>query len=316
MELVFFGNTGFALPSAQAIKLSKHRISAVISLSDRPMGRGLSEAPTPVKEWAKSEGLELIEIDGNQMEELSSRLDSLKWDVGVVVAFGRKIPRYLLEKPPNGFINLHPSLLPRYRGAAPIQRAIMVGANLTGVTTMLMNEELDQGPILKHREEPILDEDDAETLGVRLSRIGAKILVETLDEMEEDKIKPSPQDEGNATCAPPVTKGICNIDWSIPGERIRDLVRALNPRPGAYTFLRGKRVKIWSCRLAEVPSEDAPGTLMSLGKEGLLVCTGTDCIQLEKVQMEGGAKVSAGDFSRGQRILVGEKFLQESQVSD
>ena len=315
MDLLFFGNTEFSLPSAQTILSSQHSINGVITLRDRPMGRGLSEVPTPTKEWAQGEALELIEVDGTEMENLAKRLDSMKWDAGVVVAFGRKIPQDLLEKAPRGFVNLHPSLLPRYRGAAPIQRAIMEGANLTGVTTILMNEELDQGPILMHREEPILDEDNSGTLESRMSHIGAKVLLETLDGLEMNKIKPSPQDDGKATYAPSVTKRECNIDWSMSGERVRDLVRALNPRPGAYTFFREKRVKIWLCHLTDVPSEDVPGTLMSLGKEGFLVCTGTDCIQIEKIQMEGREKVSAREFSRGHRIMVGERFLRENQVS-
>lgn len=237
--------------------------------------------------------------------------DDLEWEAGVVVAYGGLIPGWLLEARPRGFINLHPSLLPRYRGAAPVERALMNGANITGVTTIRMNERLDAGDLLLHLEEPIYDDDTAGTLSKRLSSLGARLLVKTLEELDSGGIEAVPQEEDKVTFAPPVRSAEGNIDWGQPAEMIDRLVRSLDPDPGAFTFFRGRRLKIWSVRLTDVPPEDKPGTLMNMGKEGFLVNTGTNCVLVANLQPDGKPRMSAGEFSRGQRLLIAERFTRE-----
>jgi methionyl-tRNA formyltransferase len=188
----------------------------------------------------------------------------------------------------------------------------MNGANITGVTTILMSEKLDAGDILMHQEEPIYDDDTCGTLKERLSRDGARVLVKTLDGLEGGELEAVPQEEDKATYAPPIKSSEGNIDWAQPAERIDRLVRSMNPEPGAFTFFREKRLKIWSVRLTDVPPEDEPGTLMNMGKEGFLVNTGTTCLQVVTLQPEGRSRMSAGEFSRGHRLLIGERFTGES----
>lgn len=310
MKALFFGSDAFALPTLENLHKSRHRIVGVVGRPDQPSGRGLKVAATPVVEMARKMSLPLWQPECLD-EELAGTLKDTGAEVGVVVAFGRLLSRHLLEIPPHGFINLHPSLLPRYRGAAPVERALMNGASITGVSTIRMNERLDAGDILLHREEPIYDEDDAGTLRERLAGIGAHLVPQTLDGLEAGEITPVPQEEDKATVAPPVRAAECNIDWGEPAEKIERLMRALSPEPGAYTFFRGRRVKIWSVHLTDVPPEDDPGTIMNMGKEGFLVNTGTNCLQAVTVQPEGKPRMSSGEFSRGQRLLIAERFTVE-----
>jgi methionyl-tRNA formyltransferase len=184
----------------------------------------------------------------------------------------------------------------------------MNGASITGVTTMQMNEMIDAGDILLHQEEPINEDDTTGTLRERLAHIGARLLRETLDTLEAGGVESVPQEEDYVTYAPPIRPDEGNIDWGQPAQRIDRLVRALAPAPGAYTFFRGKRLKIWSVQVTDVPPEDEPGTLMNMGKEGFLVNTGTSCLWVATLQPEGKQRMTAGEFSRGQRLLIAESF--------
>ncbi|MCG2819853.1 MAG: methionyl-tRNA formyltransferase, partial [Actinomycetia bacterium] len=287
---------------------SRHQVAGVVGLPDRRAGRGLKPVPTPVVEKARADRIALRQPMSLTREELSGVAGDPDWDVGVVVAYGGLVPRWLLEEPRYGFVNLHPSLLPRYRGAAPIKRALINGASITGVTTILMSEKIDTGDILLHQESPINDDDTGGTLSERLSTLGARLLVKTLDCLEDERVQGVPQEEEKATYAPPVKAEEGNIDWEQSGESIDRMVRALDPVPGAYTFFRGNRVKIWKTHVTDVPPEDEPGTLMNMGKEGFLVNTGTNCLQVVTVQPEGKRRMSAGEFSRGQRLLIAERF--------
>ncbi len=308
MRLIFFGSDEFALGPLTAVVESRHPVAAAVSRPDRPAGRGLASAATPFARAATDLGLDVHKPESLADPSCCAFLADIEWDLGVVVAYGGLIPSWLLELPDLGFVNLHPSLLPRYRGAAPIQRAIMNGASITGVTTIRMSERLDAGDILLNREIPIDEEDTAGTLGGRLSHAGASLLVKTLDGLEAGGLAAVPQEEDKATYAPPIRPEEGNIDWSQPAEGIDRLVRALEPAPGAYTFFRGRRLKILAVKVTDVPQEDEPGTLMSIGKEGFLVNTGTAGLRIVAVQPEGRQRMTAGEFSRGQRLQVAERF--------
>lgn len=313
MRVIFFGSDSFALEPLEQLAASRHELPLIISRPDRPAGRGLKHKGTPVVSRAEELGIPVSRPDSLAREALNDILDTVTWDAGVLVAYGGLLPAWLLDRPALGFVNLHPSLLPRYRGAAPIERALMNGASITGVTTILMDESLDSGDILVHMEVPINEDDTAGTLARRLSHAGARLLTDTLDNLEAGTIEPVPQEEDKATFAPPIRTEEGNIDWNSPAENIDRLVRALDPAPGAYTFFRGRRVKIWSVQITDVPPEDEPGTLLNMGKEGFLVNTGTSCLAVVSLQPEGRQRMTAGEFSRGQRLLVAERFSDGPQ---
>jgi methionyl-tRNA formyltransferase len=306
--VIFFGSDRFAIEPLERLLESHHQVLGVVSRPDRPSGRGLNPVPTPVTARANELRLGLWQPESLSGGDFSAVARELSWDAGVTVAYGCLVPKWLLEVPPFGFTNLHPSLLPRYRGAAPIERALMNGASITGVTTIGMNERLDAGDILLHREVPIGETDTAGTLRETLSHLGARLMVDTLDGLEGKNLEPVRQEEDKATTAPPIRPEEGNIDWGQPAEKIDRLVRALDPSPGAYTFFRGGRLKIWSVKVADVPPEDEPGTLMNMGKEGFLVNTGTSCLAIVTVQPESKSRMTAGEFSRGQRLLIAERF--------
>lgn len=308
MRSIFFGSDAFALEPLEKLAESAHEIAAVIGMPDRRAGRGLSLVSTPLVQKARELGIRVIQPANLTRQCFEGALEDLGFDVGVVVAYGGLIPRWLLARPEMGFVNLHPSLLPRYRGAAPIERALMNGASITGVTTMVMNDRLDAGDILLHREVPIGEEDTGGTLSAHLSHVGACLLVETLDALECGGLEAVPQEEDKATYAPPIGSEDAMIDWARPAEETDRLVRAMNPEPGAFTYFRGKRIKIWAVKVTDVPPEDEPGTIMNLGKEGFLVNTGSSGLQVVTLQPEGKNRMGASEFSRGQRLLIAERF--------
>lgn len=310
MRTLFFASDSFAVEPLEAVLSGGHDVLAFIGRPDRPAGRGLKHTATPAVDAARAAGLAVLQPESLEEKCLAGLIDKLEWDAGVVVAYGGLIPRWLLDAPPLGFVNLHPSLLPRYRGAAPIERAIMNGTSVTGVTTIRMDEGLDTGDILLHKEVPVTEEDDTGTLRDRLSRAGGRLLVATLDRLEDGIVTAVPQEEDKATYAPPVRPEEGEIDWAMPAETIERLMRAMSPEPGAFTCFRGRRIKIWSVRVTEVPPEDEPGTIMNLGKEGFIVNTGSTGIQVVSLQPEGKGRMTAAEFSRGQRLLIAERFAR------
>ncbi|PKQ28213.1 MAG: methionyl-tRNA formyltransferase [Candidatus Anoxymicrobium japonicum] len=314
MKLLFFASHRFAIESLELLLASRHEVIAVVGRPDMPSGRGLDPAPTPAVEEALARGLKLMQPENLSRECFSAFVEALEWDAGIVVAYGGLIPQWLLETPRFGFINLHPSLLPRYRGAAPIQRAIMNGASITGVTTIRMNEVLDAGDILMHSEARIGEDDRTGTLRDRLARIGSRVLLATIDNVEDGNVTPVAQEEDKATYAAPVLPSEVRIDWNSSAEAIDRLVRAMDPAPGAFSYFRGRRVKIWDAHVTDVPPEDEPGTIINLGKEGFMVNTGTTGLQPVKLQPEGKNRMSAAEFSRGQRLLPSERFTSDPRA--
>ncbi len=302
MDVVFFGTPDFALPTLAALA-SKHEVKAVVTQPAKPRGRRLKISPSAVKDWAGQHNIPILEPEQLRDPNLLNSIKELRPDVNVVAAYGRIIPRELLDIPRLGSINVHASLLPRYRGAAPIQRAIMDDMDKTGVTIMQMDEGMDTGDILSQGETLIEPGDNAALLTARLAEMGAELLIETLASLEAGQAQPIKQDESQATLAPPIAKEELSIDWSLPAARIVNLIRALDPAPGAHTAWRGRRLKIFKAR--DVP-HGTPTGRFEIFDETLLVGTGQDAIEVLLLQPEGKKVMGAAEFIRGYRPKTGE----------
>ncbi|CAN5697639.1 methionyl-tRNA formyltransferase [soil metagenome] len=306
MRTVFFGTPQWAVPSLEALLESDIEVAAVVTNPDRPAGRGMELRASPVKESALREGLDVLQPQRSRAPELHDSLRELTPDVATVVAYGKILPPSLLAIPRLGFVNLHFSLLPEYRGAAPVQRAVMDGRPTSGVSIMVLTEGMDEGPVLSRIEEPITPGDTAGSLGDRLAKIGSIGLVEALAAYDQGGLEPVEQDHDRATYAPKITTEEAAIDWHQPSAAIRNQVRGLNPAPGAWTVLRGKRVKVWAVE----PSAEgglAPGEL-GVANGALVAGTGDGVLELTHVQLQGKRSTSGADAARGLRLARGERF--------
>lgn len=303
------GSPYFAIPSLNLLFKAGEKIEAVVTQPDRKKGRGLTLTPPPVKIEAKRLELAVFQPERIKDERFIGLLASINPDVIVVVAYGQILPEKVLEIPVYGCINLHGSLLPKYRGAAPIQWAIIKGEKKTGVTTILMNEGMDTGGILLKEEMAIDPDDTAGTLSEKLSVIGAELLLKTLRGLESGIIKPQPQNDLSATYAPLLKKEDGRIDWKKEAEGIRNQVRGMNPWPGAYTFIEGKLIKIWDADIivgaGPGPSKGEPGRIMETNKDGILVSTGKDSILIKEVQLEGRSRTTSSSFLQGYKLKTG-----------
>jgi methionyl-tRNA formyltransferase len=307
MHILFLGTPEFAVPSLKALIGSPHRVLAVVTQPDKPRGRKLRLSPSPVKDLALAHGLECLQPESLNEEGFKDRAAELTPDACVVVAYGKLIPSWLLNLPPHGCLNVHASLLPKYRGAAPIQRAIMEGERQTGITIMLLDEGMDTGPGLKQAAVDITEDDISGTLYEKLALLGADLLRETLDEMEKDRITPIPQDDSLATYAPKIEKDEREIDWSRSAKEIRNLVRALNPTPGAFATYARLQLKVWATKVKDDFQEAPPGTVLE-AKHRLVAATASGAIELLEVQPANKDRMSGEEFSRGYRVKVGERF--------
>lgn len=309
--LVYFGTPEFAVPPLEALAGACLVPALVVSQPPRRAGRKQHMRQPPVARWAVERGLELAQPERVDASEFVDRLRALEPAVAVVVAFGQIFPRELLALPAHGCVNLHASLLPRHRGAAPVQAAIAAGDTVTGVTTMRMDEGLDTGPILLARELPIGPRERAGNLAERLAVAGGELLVETLRGLAAGEIEPVPQDEARATYARRLEKADGRIDWSLPAEAIERRLRAYDPWPGCFTLYDGERIKILQATVAEETetSEATPGTIVDLDPEALVVACGEgSALALRRVQRAGRAEVSGRDLANGLRLGVGDRF--------
>ena len=306
-NLVFCGTPAFAVPTLEKLVEAAFAVRLVVTQPDRPKGRGMELAPSPVKHRALQFELEVSQPDKiKNNEEFRVRLAAIKPDTIVVVGYGRIIPQWMIDLPPLGNLNLHASLLPRYRGAAPIQWAIARGESVTGVTTMRIDAGLDTGDILLQKEIPIAPDDTAETLGPRMAAIGADLMVETLRGLRAGTIHPQPQDHAKATLAPILKKEDGRIDFHLAAQEILNRLRGFQPWPGAYTSFRGKNLHIWVARAVERTL--AEGEIV-VDEGGLLVgCGSRTALRLLELQIEGKKRVPAADFVRGYRLQSGEKL--------
>ncbi|MCJ7496547.1 MAG: methionyl-tRNA formyltransferase [candidate division Zixibacteria bacterium] len=310
------GSPEFALPSLELLLNSKHQIAGIVTQPDKPRGRGLKLLPSPVKEFAERHNLSEIGSTGKVLtpddlksEEFYQALNELKPDLIAVVAF-RILPERIFSLPPSGTINLHASLLPKYRGAAPINWAIIKGEKITGLTTFFIQKKVDTGGIILQKEVVIYPEETYGELSSRLSRIGAELLLETIDLIEKRKVKTYPQNDLEVSSAPKITEELCRIDWSKSAEEINNLIRGLSPQPGAFTFLRGKLLKVYKTKVEtdENSSTEFGKIIKTDQKSGLLVQTQRGILRVKELQLEGKKKLGAEEFLRGYRIEVGEKL--------
>jgi methionyl-tRNA formyltransferase len=307
LSLVFCGTPAFAVPTLEKLAASGFHVRLVVTQPDRPKGRGLELVASPVKKSALQLGLPITQPDKIKVnDEFRAQLTALKPDAIVVVGYGRIIPQWMLDLPRLGNINLHASLLPKYRGAAPIQWAIARGETVTGVTTMRLNAGLDTGDILLQREIPIAPDDTAETLAPRLAAIGADLTIETLRGLDAGTIHPRPQDHAHATLAPILKKEDGRVDFSLSAPEIFNRIRGFQPWPGVYTKFRGKNLHIWKAS----PTSNAlpPAQLQVVGHRLLAGCGGNSSLELLEVQLEGKQRMSASDFLNGYRPNPGEQL--------
>lgn len=308
LRLVFLGTPEFAVPTLEACVEAGHTVAAVYTQPDRPKGRGHALAAPPVKEAALRLGLEVRQPLKVRAPEVVEELRALGADAMVVVGYGQIIPQAIIDLPRLGIINVHASLLPRYRGAAPIQWAIARGENRTGVTTMMIDAGLDTGAMLLKAETDIGPEDTALDLAPRLALMGADLLVRTLAGLEGGTITPVPQDNAEATLAPILKREDGLIDWTCVGFEIHNRARGFLPWPGAWTTFRGQRFQIWRCRRTEIESGYRPGILFSEGRRLLASCGVGEVLELLEVQVEGRKRVSSADFLNGFRLEPGERL--------
>jgi methionyl-tRNA formyltransferase len=301
MKLVFMGTPAFAVPTLESAAAAGHEIAAVFTQPDRPKGRGQKESMPPVKESALRLGLPVFQPERVRRPGVVEQLRLMNPEAMVVVGYGQIIPQAILDIPPKGIVNVHASLLPKYRGAAPIQWAIACGEARTGVTTMKIDAGLDTGGMLLKWETEINSEETAIELSERLAQAGAGLLVETLANL--DNIRPEPQDELQAGYAPILKKEDGHIDWSLRGRDILNRVRGFLPWPGCYGFLRGQRLHVWKARPAEL--DLAPGRLLTQDRRLYAGCGG-GAIELLEVQLEGKKRMDAAAFLNGYPLKAGE----------
>jgi methionyl-tRNA formyltransferase len=306
MRVLFFGTAEFAVASLERLLEDRRfEVVAVVTQPDRLQGRGRRMVFSPVKQAALQVGLPVLQPQRVRSADFLEQARSLQPDVLALAAFGQIIPQSLLDLPPLGPINVHGSLLPAYRGAAPIQHALWNGETTTGVTTMWMEAALDTGDILLQREVPIEPDDTTGTLTPKLAEVGAQLLVETLVLLERGACPRIPQDHARATYAPAITPEDSRVRWEEPAERVRNRIRALSPRPGVFATFRGKRIKLWRAQV-EPQRTGEPGRVLAVTRDGVTVGTGAAAVTLQEVQPESGRRMAASDWARGARVSVGD----------
>ncbi|MEN2985214.1 MAG: methionyl-tRNA formyltransferase [Thermodesulfovibrionaceae bacterium] len=299
--LIFFGTPEFAIPTLNALINNSEKILLVVTQPDRPKGRGQKIQPSEVKKVALYYNLPVIQPEKLRDESFLSKINSLNPEFAVVVAYGKILPKELLQIPKYGCINLHASLLPKYRGPAPIQWAIIKGEKVTGVTTMLIDEGLDTGPIFLQKQLEISEEDNALTLSKKLSEVGAELIVETLNKIRKGQIQPKPQ-VGEPSYAPTLKKEDGKINWNTSAKEIFNLVRGTYPWPCAYSFLKGERIKIIKAKVLEGKAQ--PGLIVK-AKDELVVGTAEGLLKIIMLQPEAKRVMTAKDFILGRRINEG-----------
>ena len=308
MNVIFAGTPEFSAVSLQSLVDAGYRVPLVITQPDRRAGRGMSVSKSEVKEMATDLGIETYQPPSLKSPEVLEKLKSVNADLMIVVAFGQIVPKSILDVFRFGCINVHASLLPRWRGAAPIQRAIMAGDTETGVCIMRMAEGLDTGPVFLERRLPIDNVDTSGTLHNKLAHLGAEALIQSLTILSDENL-PIAQKDTHATYAHKIRTNDARIDWSANASDINRLVRAMNPVPGAYTFFGDTRIKIWETRVVDFDNQkDLPGTVIELTQEGFLVSCGSGTLKIMFIQKAGGRKVSASEYVRASNLELGYEF--------
>ncbi len=313
MRIVFMGTPDFSVPVLDALIEAGHEIAGVVTQPDKPKGRGKAVAMTPVKEKALEHGLSVYQPLKVRTPEFVQVLRELKPDVTVVVAFGQILTKEVLDIPPLGCVNVHASLLPKYRGAAPIQWAVIDGEKETGVTTMMMDEGIDTGDMLEKEIVPIEDEETGDSLHDKLMAAGARLIVSTLKKIQDGTIERTPQTDEETCYARMLKKDMGDVDWSLDAHAIERLVRGLNSWPGTYTKWNGKTVKIWKAKAVDREYEGALGEAVYVDKETILVKTGKGCLSLLELQPEGKKRMAADAFLRGYQVDLHTVFQSQKE---
>lgn len=304
-KIVFMGTPKFAVPALRALHKNGQEVALVVTQPDRSKGRGRKVFPPPVKEEALGLGYEVIQPDSVQTAVFANVMAKLQPDIVIVVAFGRIIPRNILALPKIATINIHASLLPKYRGPAPIQWAVINGESETGVTLILMDEGLDTGDILLSSKVAIGPDDTSGTLHDRLADLGANLLIQALKLFETDGITPIPQDHTRATYAPLLKKNDGRMDWKMPAEPLEAFIRGMSPWPGAFTFHGDKRLKIFKAVPIQTDIAESPGTVIKGFPDELRVATGKGALSIIEIQAGSGKRLSIADFLRGYHLPAG-----------
>jgi methionyl-tRNA formyltransferase len=307
MRIIFAGTPPFSVPALEALKNAGHEIALVLTQPDRPSGRGMKATASAVKLLAQNHKFALLQPHSLKQPELHAQLNTIGADVMVVVAYGLILPSSVLNIPRLGCLNIHASLLPRWRGAAPIQRAILAGDRKTGITIMQMDQGLDTGDILLQRSIEIIQDDTSQTLHDKLALLGALCIVDTLAHLPERKLSAIPQNETTAIYAPKLEKEEAEIDWRLSAERISHAIRAFNPRPGAYSRIHGFSMKIWQASVS-TDTHGKPGEIIAAGSNGIAVACGKGALVLEVVQRPGAKKLKAAEFLSGHPLQPGDRF--------
>ncbi|WP_302381948.1 methionyl-tRNA formyltransferase [Anaerotignum lactatifermentans] len=305
MRVIFMGTPDFAVPSLEAL-LTKHEVVLVVTQPDKPKGRGKKMVPTPVKTCALEHGIPVLQPEKVKEPEFVEQLRSYEPDLIAVTAFGQILSEPILEMPKYGCINVHGSLLPKYRGAAPMQWSIIDGEKVTGITTMYMAKGLDSGDMLLKAEVEITDEDTFATIHDKMAVTGANLLLDTLDQLEAGTLERIPQDHDAATYAPMITKETGHIDWSKNRQDIINLIRGLNPVPAAYTIYEEEVLKIFGAVISDVQTDDAAnGEIVAVVKKGFVVKCGDGCLLITEVQARGGKRMMTDAYLRGHAMKEG-----------
>ncbi len=307
-RLLFMGTPEFAVPVLKALIESEDEVVAVVTQPDKPAGRGKKLTPPPVKRLAEETGLKVWQPHKLKEEAFLKDLQALEPDAIVVAAYGKILPKVVLELPKHGCINVHASLLPKFRGAAPINWAIIAGEKETGITIMQMDEGMDTGDIILQEAIPIGPEETAGQLHDRLAHLGAKLIVEALKGLKQGRLKPRKQPEEGVSYAPMLKKEDGFLDFSLSAEELSRLIRGLDPWPSAYAYFRGKLVKLFGPSVEEQVVQAVPGEIVSADEEGLRIATGQGVLKVKEVQVEGKKRVSVADFVHGWRPKPGERF--------
>ena len=304
MRILFMGTPDFAVPSLEALVAAGHDVCGVFTQPDKPKNRGMKLLPTPVKVCAQAHGIPVFQPVKLRDGTALAQIQELAPELIVVAAYGRILPDDILAAPPRGCINVHSSLLPKYRGAAPIQWTVLNGDKTAGVTTMFMAEGMDTGDMLLKAETPVGEEETSGQLFDRLKDLGAQLLIETLEKLEQGALTPIPQEEAQATHAPMLSKELSLVDWTKPAQQVHDLIRGLNPWPSAVSYLDGKKLKLHASRVREGSGQ--PGK--AFVQEGaLLVCCGQGALELTELQTENGKRMD------GKSYLLGHPLEQDSR---
>lgn len=311
MKIIFMGTPEFAVPVLEALICSRHEVALVVTQPDKPKGRGKAMQFPPVKECAISHNIDVIQPSRLRDEGVLEKLAEYKPDLIAVVAFGQILPKSVLELPKYGCINVHASLLPKYRGAGPIQWAVINGEAQSGVTTMFMSKGLDKGDMLLKETVDLAPDETGDTLHDKLSCIGGPLLLRTIDELESGSLKRIPQSDEESSYAPMLEKSMGDIRWDSEAVKIERLVRGLNPWPSAYTRINGKTVKLWSCEVIPY-SGGIPGEIMEASKDRLIIKAKDDAILVHELQPEGKKRMSAAAYLRGNQVkehkIAGNNF--------